>query len=1304
MTVQLGPVQVTFAGDIGQLERSLASASRALDGFGRRAERLGRTLTVAVSAPLAGIGASAAKAASDLDVSMSRIVGLVGVAADQVAQWRDELIKLGPAVGRTPQELGDALYYVTSAGLRGAEALEVVRASAMAAAAGLGDTKVVADAATSAMNAYGAENLSAEQAVSVLVATIREGKLAPEELAGAIGRVIPVATQMGVSFDQVGAAIAAMSRTGLNAHEAVTGLRALLVSILNPSAQARQTMGELGISLEELRRRIRDNGLLDGLTYMAQGIGDNTDALGEVIPNVRALVPFLSMLGSQGEKTREIFDSLARTTSGDFNAAFEAFDETAAGAAARMKGELGAALTELGDAILPHLVPVVEAVAGAVSGLADWFDGLSDTGKDVVVALGAVAAAAGPVLMVGGKLAGLLSTLVVKMGGAAAAASKLSTAVAVVGAAYAGWKVGRWISDVTGLTEATSRLGDSTAEMASVVAASEERWRQLVDSTRRLMDKLGVSVADLGITVETLRDRNEDNAAALLRANEQLVRMAREARVAGAAADALSDNTEGAAEAADGLATGAESAGKEVEDLRAEIRDGIQALQAMAPALEAAASDTDEFGDAAEDAQEQANLLAGAMEEAERHADSLAGAMQDAASDASDAGDEAGELVGNVDALADAVDGLPPWPIPTVEELGGLNDATESIYRTLQDVAGLIGQGVFDALSGDLDAVRDLGSQIGDALLAGLADILNTGLFDVLNNAILGNMGGLKGLAEKLASVIKDAFAGKLTGLGKLGAGLAGLGIAFAGHQAGGAGGALMGALGGALAGAQLGSIVPGIGTAVGAIVGGIVGLLGGIFGGSENPPHPNVQVAWRPGVGASVTGTDLPGGFSVQQTQAAVYQVIAKTQEGFLNAISAFGDASLFALADLSNMLINWSGSPAADDLQRTINDLLRYYLPGQVQNAVAGAIYEGFYDLGFSQAWVDNLFRTLGMYDVDARVQILQQVIQAAVGIARVIQGVSWGELTSAARASEWERFGEYMGSIFDQIELLQARMGAEVDIAGVAGDVQAIAQLIAEAGQSIVEWIQAVDQVRQSIAERVAAAKENLLLGGMDPAEQMEYVLGRIGELLDVIASSADLSEIAGSADALFDYIQRLQALFEQMGVDLYAPLGDLASMLPGATPDMTAADYLAMLYDQVQGYADEATQGILDTLQEFADQLQGAGEDTQAAFADFNAAAAAATTQTTDMGAAASSAAFGLGMAASAATRLAVALDDLTAAAGGGAGSEAVVEAAEQSGGSGATPTVATTVNVRGSVAPLLDVMVGTVAESLNPALG
>ena len=111
--------------------------------------------------------------------------------------------------------------------------------SAKASAAGLGETKNIADLVTSAVNVYGKETLSAAGATDILVAGVREGKAEAAEFAMSLGRVIGDANELGVSFDEVTATVASLTRTGINAAESTTQLRAILKGLTRPSKEAR---------------------------------------------------------------------------------------------------------------------------------------------------------------------------------------------------------------------------------------------------------------------------------------------------------------------------------------------------------------------------------------------------------------------------------------------------------------------------------------------------------------------------------------------------------------------------------------------------------------------------------------------------------------------------------------------------------------------------------------------------------------------------------------------------------------------------------------------------------------------------------------------------------------------------------------------------------------------------------------------------------------------------------------------------------------------------------------------------------
>ena len=179
---------------------------------------------------------------------------------------------------------------------------------------GLGDVATVADLATSAMNAYGPEVLSATAATDVLTTAVREGKLEASELAGSMGRVLPIASAMGVRFDEVGAAMAAMSRTGTNASEASTQLRGILAALLRPTTQAEEALAGMGLSADGLRTQLREDGLLATLQTLSERFQGNDAAAAQVFGNVRALAGVMDLMGANSATTAKIFDSLTEST------------------------------------------------------------------------------------------------------------------------------------------------------------------------------------------------------------------------------------------------------------------------------------------------------------------------------------------------------------------------------------------------------------------------------------------------------------------------------------------------------------------------------------------------------------------------------------------------------------------------------------------------------------------------------------------------------------------------------------------------------------------------------------------------------------------------------------------------------------------------------------------------------------------------------------------------------------------------------------------------------------------------------
>lgn len=393
------------------LKRARSKTAKAVKQIGQSAARVGAALTKAITLPILAIGAASVRASVKFDASMRKITALVGISTKQVNAWRKEVLAMSAAVGRGPQELAEGLFFVASAGARGQEALDILKVSAQAAAAGLGDTKTVADAVTSAVNAYGAANLSAADATGILVATVREGKAEASELSGVFGRVLPVAAQLGVRFDEIGAALAAMTRLGASADESATALRAVLAGLLKPSIGAEKAMAEYGLSAERLRRQLREEGLLATLNTLTETVGDNDAAMAQIFPNIRALVGVFNLMGKNAETAERIFKALA---SGGVKDLRDAIEETAKGPGFQMQQALSSInvlMIELGDSVLPSLIPIVKSVTETVRDLAVGWGELSREQKESRLRWVGIAAVVGPALLVLGKAVTVVSSL-----------------------------------------------------------------------------------------------------------------------------------------------------------------------------------------------------------------------------------------------------------------------------------------------------------------------------------------------------------------------------------------------------------------------------------------------------------------------------------------------------------------------------------------------------------------------------------------------------------------------------------------------------------------------------------------------------------------------------------------------------------------------------------------------------------------------------------------------------------------------------------------------------------------------------
>jgi TP901 family phage tail tape measure protein len=349
--------------------RAQDEATAVMRGFGGTISNVAAAAKVAIAGiglAAMGVGVAAVKMAEDFDVPMRKVLALTGISANEFEKYKKQVLDLSTVVPKSAVDLANGLYYVVSAGFEGSDAMKILEYSAKGATAGLTSTKIVADAVTSTLNAYKMTGADAARVTDILSAAVLAGKTEFGDFAGSLGRVLPIAAASGISFEQIAASMATMTRTGLNADEAATALRGTIAALEKPGHAARQALAEIGYTAEQLRTSIRDKGLLITLEDLMKKTDGNIDVIGKIIPNIRAMTGVLATAGSQGEQYAKILKSMSDSA----GLTDSAFSKTMQGLSPQielLKNNISKILIPLGDMFLPKLVEITKGIIGFVT-------------------------------------------------------------------------------------------------------------------------------------------------------------------------------------------------------------------------------------------------------------------------------------------------------------------------------------------------------------------------------------------------------------------------------------------------------------------------------------------------------------------------------------------------------------------------------------------------------------------------------------------------------------------------------------------------------------------------------------------------------------------------------------------------------------------------------------------------------------------------------------------------------------------------------------------------------------------------
>lgn len=396
-----------------------------LQGIGSSMSSVGTTMTKAVTTPLSVAGSTAFKFSSDLETALAKVSTIADPAKKSIGNIKDEIIDLSNETGMAATDLSEALYQAISAGVDTGSSVEFVSNATKLAKAGFTDTTTAVDALTTILNAYGLEASDAGHVSDVLISTQNKGKTTVDELASSMGKIIPTANAMGVSFEDLNTGYSYLTANGIATAEATTYMNGMFSELGKSGTKVSDTLKEkTGKSFQELMQS--GYSVRDVLDILKQSADDAGLGFNDLWSSQEAGKAAMSLLNTDTEDYNNTLKDF-RTTQGDTKEAFEKMADTTEFKLNTAMQNGKNALIQLGDTLKSILLPYIEKGIEALRKFNLWLSSLSEEEKKQIVKIAAAVATVGPALVIFGKLASSIGTVITVLGNIPGALGKAKT-------------------------------------------------------------------------------------------------------------------------------------------------------------------------------------------------------------------------------------------------------------------------------------------------------------------------------------------------------------------------------------------------------------------------------------------------------------------------------------------------------------------------------------------------------------------------------------------------------------------------------------------------------------------------------------------------------------------------------------------------------------------------------------------------------------------------------------------------------------------------------------------------------------
>ena len=331
--------------DNSGLSKGVINAQGIIRGFAANVDKMDVYAGLSVGAALAfsKIATDAFDMSKEYEQTMLEVQTISQATTDDFSGMSEAILNVGLEVPQTANELAKAYYQIASAGYDGAAGLKLLDVSAKAAIGGVTDVETAADGVTSIMNAWKISAEGAEGITDKLFKTVKLGKTTFPELSNNISQVASIASSASIPLEEILAAVASLTKTGVPTAQAFTQIKSAILS----------------------SNKVLGDGWAKTMTFQEgmQAISDKSGGLqSEIQKNVGRVEALNAVLGLTGENAKVAADDLrgVSDSAGSAGEAFKKMVSSAENQAKLLAANIEAAFKPLGDFILKNFKSVTE--------------------------------------------------------------------------------------------------------------------------------------------------------------------------------------------------------------------------------------------------------------------------------------------------------------------------------------------------------------------------------------------------------------------------------------------------------------------------------------------------------------------------------------------------------------------------------------------------------------------------------------------------------------------------------------------------------------------------------------------------------------------------------------------------------------------------------------------------------------------------------------------------------------------------------------------------------------------------------